>query len=97
MATFEEGVKRVDPRQQVGRLSQLWIEFGKWHERLGQLAAARAVFQRAVQAHFARVDELAQCWCDWVELELRHGYALLGIKIKKIIKKYAKSEFIYFF
>ena len=65
----------MHPRHQVGRLSQIWIQFGKlYDEKLKHLDDARNTFKRAIQVDFARVEELAQVWCEWVEMELRHGY-----------------------
>ncbi|KAI3420993.1 hypothetical protein GPALN_014620 [Globodera pallida] len=81
IATFEEAVATVDPKQQVGRLGQLWIEFAKLYEKFGKLPEARKVFEKAVQANFCRVDELAQVWCEYAELELRHSNYPLAVAV----------------
>uniref|UniRef100_A0A183CDC4 Pre-mRNA-splicing factor SYF1 n=1 Tax=Globodera pallida TaxID=36090 RepID=A0A183CDC4_GLOPA len=81
IATFEEAVATVDPKQQVGRLGQLWIEFAKLYEKFGKLPQARKVFEKAVQANFCRVDEVAQVWCEYAELELRHSNYPLAVAV----------------
>jgi pre-mRNA-splicing factor SYF1 len=50
----------------------LWISFAKLYEKFGQLENAREIFEKAVQVNLAKVDELAQVWCDYAEMELRH-------------------------
>lgn len=37
------------------------------------LAAARQVFERAVAVPYRRIDDLAEVWISWAEMELRHG------------------------
>lgn len=72
IATYTEAVQTVDPQLAVGKLHTLWLEFGKFYEKNGQLDDARLVLERAVLVPFARVDELAAVWCEWAEMEIRH-------------------------
>ncbi|KAI1715467.1 pre-mRNA-splicing factor syf1 [Ditylenchus destructor] len=73
--TFKEAVKTIDPKQQVGKLSTVWIAYAKQNEKHGQLNEARKVFEMAVQVNYVKVDELATVWCEYAEFELRHsGY-----------------------
>ena len=44
------------------------------HNVLGDLAQARAVFDRAVEVPFRNVDDLASVWCEYAEMEIRNGY-----------------------
>lgn len=76
----------MQPKLQVGRLSNLWVAFAKFYEEGGQLddvsgfpsknnypfAQARSVFEKALQAPYSKVDELAMVWCEFAELEIRH-------------------------
>ena len=39
----------------------------------GDLASARKIFEKAVTIPFRRVDDLAEIWCEWAEMELRHS------------------------
>ena len=70
--TFTEAVQTVDFQQAIGKPQQLWIEFAKLYEGHGQLDEARRVFDRAVQQPFRRVDDLADVWCAYAEMEIRN-------------------------
>eukprot|EP00004_Rigifila_ramosa_P016307 TRINITY_DN3858_c0_g1_i1.p1 TRINITY_DN3858_c0_g1~~TRINITY_DN3858_c0_g1_i1.p1 ORF type:complete len:849 (-),score=230.83 TRINITY_DN3858_c0_g1_i1:69-2333(-) len=70
--TYVAAVKSVDPMQATGKVQSLWANFAKFYENGGDLAHARAVFQRAVQSRFKTVDDLAAVWCEWAEMEIRH-------------------------
>lgn len=69
--TLTEAVKTVDPHQAVGKVSALWARFAKLYEEHGDLGNARVVFEKAIQADFKSVDDLASVWCEWAEMELR--------------------------
>ena len=72
IATYTEAVQTVDPKQAVGKLRNLWIDFAKFYEKNGQLDDARIIFEKAVCVAFMKVDDLASVWCEFVEMELRH-------------------------
>ncbi|XP_062128009.1 pre-mRNA-splicing factor syf1 homolog [Drosophila sulfurigaster albostrigata] len=69
--TYTEAVQTVQPKQAVGQLHTLWVEFAKFYETNGQLEDARVVFERATQVEFVKVEHLAAVWCEWAEFELR--------------------------
>lgn len=73
LETFEEAVRTIDPKNQTGSFADLWIAVAKLVEKEKDLEKARQVFERAVLAPFAKVDELARVWCEYVEYQLRHG------------------------
>lgn len=72
ISTFTEAVQTVDPKQAVGKLQNLWINFAKFYESNKQLADARIIFEKATHVAFMKVDDLAAVWCEWAEMELRH-------------------------
>lgn len=39
----------------------------------GDLESARKIFEKAITIPFRRVDDLAEIWCEWAEMELRHS------------------------
>ncbi len=39
----------------------------------GDLESARRIFEKAVTVPFRRVDDLAEVWCEWAEMELRRS------------------------
>ena len=81
--TFSEALQTVDPRQASGKYNQLWIEFAKYYEANDQLTEARFVFERAVKANYKHVEELADVWCEFVELELRHNQATRALALMR--------------
>ncbi len=70
--TFMEAVKTIDPKQANGRLSGLWIAFASFYETSNDLPSARTVYERATKVNYRSVDELANVWCGWGEMEMRH-------------------------
>eukprot|EP00200_Dunaliella_tertiolecta_P010820 CAMPEP_0202386768 /NCGR_PEP_ID=MMETSP1127-20130417/68372_1 /ASSEMBLY_ACC=CAM_ASM_000462 /TAXON_ID=3047 /ORGANISM="Dunaliella tertiolecta, Strain CCMP1320" /LENGTH=927 /DNA_ID=CAMNT_0048987473 /DNA_START=101 /DNA_END=2884 /DNA_ORIENTATION=- len=70
--TYTEAVKTVDIDQALGKPHSLWCAFAKFYEHHGDVANARVIFEKAVQVPFKYVDDLAQVWCEWAEMELRH-------------------------
>merc|ERR1719158_1600724 len=70
--TLTEAVQTVDPKQAVGKLRQLWINFAKFYETNKQIEDARIIFNKATLVPFLKVDDLAAVWCEFVEMELRH-------------------------
>ena len=77
MATqaLEEGCKAVDAGKAVnGFPSSLWIGLAKLHEDNKALEDARGVFARVCTERvysFKHTEDLADCYCAWVEMELR--------------------------
>lgn len=72
ISTFLKAVHAVDAKQAIGKLSNLWIEFAKFYEINGQASDARVVFEKGVEASFVKVDDLANIWCEYAEMELRN-------------------------
>ncbi|GAB4814261.1 hypothetical protein N2152v2_001307 [Parachlorella kessleri] len=70
--TYTEAVKTVDPEKAIGKPHTLWVAFAKLYERHQDLPNARIIFEKAVQAPYKYVDDLATVWCEWCEMELRH-------------------------
>ncbi|CAD5228216.1 unnamed protein product [Bursaphelenchus okinawaensis] len=68
--TFEKAVKTIDPKLQTGSLSDLWIHYAELLGKLEKFQDAKKIYERAVVVPFAKVDELAQVWCKYIEFEL---------------------------
>eukprot|EP00520_Triparma_pacifica_P006002 CAMPEP_0118639492 /NCGR_PEP_ID=MMETSP0785-20121206/4250_1 /TAXON_ID=91992 /ORGANISM="Bolidomonas pacifica, Strain CCMP 1866" /LENGTH=857 /DNA_ID=CAMNT_0006530819 /DNA_START=9 /DNA_END=2579 /DNA_ORIENTATION=- len=72
---LEDGVKTVDARKSVnGFPSDIWIGLAKLYEDSGDLEGARRTYGRVCTARefdFSDLDDLAKCYCSWVEMELR--------------------------
>eukprot|EP00002_Diphylleia_rotans_P037296 TRINITY_DN8318_c0_g1_i1.p1 TRINITY_DN8318_c0_g1~~TRINITY_DN8318_c0_g1_i1.p1 ORF type:complete len:850 (-),score=180.78 TRINITY_DN8318_c0_g1_i1:173-2722(-) len=72
VGVYVQAVKTVDPEKAVGKANLLWIKFAKHYEDHDDLANARVVFDKAAEARYKTVDDLAQVWCEYAEMELRH-------------------------
>lgn len=72
IAAYTEGVQTVDPKQAVGKLNELWVNFAKFYEAAGQLDDSRIIFEKGTQVPYLKVDDLSHVWCQWAEMELRH-------------------------
>ena len=70
--TFMEAVQTVEPKQAVGKIQNLWIEFAKFYEKHDQLDDARVVFEKAVVVSYVKVEDLSHVWCEYAEMEIRH-------------------------
>ena len=55
----------------VGKLHSLWCSFSRFYEDNGQREEARLVMKKGVQVGYKRVEDLANLWCEWAEMELR--------------------------
>jgi len=60
-----------DPKLAVGKLHALWVDFAKFYEKNQQIKDARIIFEKATHVAYLKVDDLANVWCEWVEMELR--------------------------
>lgn len=93
--TFTEALKTIEPDKAVGRLSHVWVEFAKYYETAEQLDDARAILNRATTVHYKSVDELADVWCQWAEMEIRVGKTENAINIiRKSVQR--KRNLAYF-
>ena len=81
--TFTKAVETVNDRQAIGKLASLWIQFARFYENHQQTEEAREIFEQAVQADYAKVDDLASVWCEYAEMELRYGRPNLALEVMK--------------
>lgn len=79
--TYTEAVQTVDPKQAVGKVHTLWVAFAKFYEENGQVPEARVIFNKGTKAAFRTVDELANVWCEWGEMEIRHENYTEALKV----------------
>lgn len=70
--TFQEAISKIEVDKVTGgRLSQLWKEMAWLYVRFERVADAREVFQQAVKQRFDKVDDLADIYCAWAEMEIK--------------------------
>jgi pre-mRNA-splicing factor SYF1 len=70
--TYSEAVGTILPKKATGKFHLLWTNFAHFYEENDDLENARKIFDRAVNVPFKKVDDLAEVWCQWSEMELRH-------------------------
>lgn len=85
VATYKQALDTINPRKATANLHQLYIHFAHFYEVGGSagrdapdsverdVATARQIFERAVKVPYKRVDDLAEVWCSWAEMEVRNG------------------------
>ncbi|WFD34574.1 pre-mRNA-splicing factor syf1 [Malassezia cuniculi] len=76
--TYSKAIETINARKATPGLHQLYLKFAQFYENGGSagkpdVASARTVFEKAVKAPFRKVDDLAEVWCSWAEMEIRLG------------------------
>lgn len=79
--TYTEAVQTVQPKLAVGKLYTLWVEFAKFYEKNDQIEDARVVFEKGTEVPYVKVDDLANVWCQWAEMEIRQENYLTALKL----------------
>lgn len=87
--TYLKAIETINPKKATSNFNQLFVNFAKWYEEVGlsvqadgaspDLENARKVFERAVNVNFKRVDDLAEIWIEWAEMEVRNESVHLPI------------------
>lgn len=77
--TYTKALETIAPKKATANLHRLYINFAKFYEEGGttgqsepDLDSARKILEKATKVNFKLVEELAEVWCEWAELELRH-------------------------
>jgi len=95
--TYTKALETINPRKATANLHRLYINFAKFYEEGGtagqaepDLASARKILEKGTKVNFKAVEDLAEIWCEWAELEVRHQYVfycliLLLIEIEVVV------------
>lgn len=77
--TYTKAIETINPRKATTNFHRLYSNFARFYEEGGtaheaepDLDSARKIFEKATKVNFRTVDDLAEIWCEWAELELRH-------------------------
>ena len=77
--TYTRALSTIAPRKATANFHRLYIAFAKFYEEGGttgeaeaDLASARKVLEKATKVNFKNVEDLAEIWCEWAEMEVRH-------------------------
>lgn len=77
-ATYTKSLETVNPRKATPNFYRLYVNFAKFYEEGGttggaefDTASARKIFEKATKVPFKTVEDLAEIWCEWSEMEIR--------------------------
>jgi pre-mRNA-splicing factor SYF1 len=77
--TYTKALETINPRRATANLHRLYVNFAKYYEEGGasgqgepDLDSARKILEKATKINFKAVEDLAEVWCEWSELELRN-------------------------
>jgi len=79
--TYADAVAAVNPKKAVGQFHSLWVGYAKFYEKYGDMKQARTIMEKAVRVPFKSVQELAEMWVEWAELELGNDNFGEAVKI----------------
>lgn len=68
--TYTKAIETINPAK-ANNFAQLWISYAKFFENHGNLQNARIIFDKATKVPYRTVNELADIWIEWAEMELR--------------------------
>ncbi|KAJ7632210.1 hypothetical protein FB45DRAFT_911819 [Roridomyces roridus] len=78
-ATYTKALETIIPRKATANLHRLYVNFAKFYEEGGtagqaepDLDSARKIFEKGTKVNFKAVEDLAEVWCEWSEMEIRH-------------------------
>lgn len=77
--TYTNALSTISPRKATPNFHRLFINFAKFYEEGGttgeaenDLSSARKILEKGTKTNFKTVEDLAEVWCEWAEMELRH-------------------------
>ncbi|EPY53628.1 complexed with Cdc5 protein Cwf3 [Schizosaccharomyces cryophilus OY26] len=69
---YAECLRKVNPKLAIGSFGSFFSNFAKFYEDIGDVEQARVIFEKATNVPYNSVNELAQVWINWAEMELRY-------------------------
>lgn len=69
--TYNKAFETINPKKALGRLNDLYVDFSKLYEEGGEPEKARKILEKATKVNFKHVNDLAEVWINWAEMELR--------------------------
>ncbi|KAF5386776.1 hypothetical protein D9615_001669 [Tricholomella constricta] len=77
--TYTKALETINPRKATANLHRLYVNFAKFYEEGGttgqaeqDLDSARKILEKGTKVNFKLVEDLAEVWCEWSEMEIRH-------------------------
>lgn len=86
IATYKKAIETVNPRKATANHHHLYINFARFYEEGGSeseadLESARAVLEKGTTIPFKKVEDLAEIWCEWAEMEIRNDNYNAALRI----------------
>jgi pre-mRNA-splicing factor SYF1 len=79
--TYTKALETVNPKKATANFFRLYVNFAKFYEEGGvarqaepDLPSARKILEKATKVNFKTVEDLAEIWCEWAEMEIRAEY-----------------------
>ena len=75
--TYTKALETIQPRKATANFHRLYIGFARFYEggvsgaAESDLDSARKILEKATKVNFKNVEDLAEIWCEWSEMELR--------------------------
>ena len=95
--TYTEAIKTINPKKAQGRFGHLWTGFAKFYEEGGDLKTAREIMEKATRVGYKSVNELADVWIDYAEMEIRADNMDKALEIMAVATKSARISNIDYF
>ncbi|KAL5490220.1 SYF1 [Sanghuangporus weigelae] len=77
--TYTNALSTINSKKATANFHRLFINFAKFYEEGGttgeaekDLDSARKILEKATKVNFKTVEDLAEVWCEWAEMEMRH-------------------------
>jgi pre-mRNA-splicing factor SYF1 len=87
--TYTKGLETINSRKATANFHRLYINFAKFYEEGGtaghaeqDLDSARKILEKGTKVNFKAVEDLAEVWCEWAEMELRQEYVPMNVSMR---------------
>lgn len=95
--TYTKAIKTINPKLATGKYQLLWRNFSRFYERHGDLDSARKIMEKATKVVYRSVNELAELFCEWAEMELRNDAFDRAVLIMKNATQCPKRSTVDYF
>ncbi|ODQ63751.1 hypothetical protein NADFUDRAFT_53404 [Nadsonia fulvescens var. elongata DSM 6958] len=95
---YTDAIATISPKKVTsGKFYQIWVNYAKlYEEKSNGLTTARVIFNKAINVNYKSVNELAEIYIEWAEMELRNeniDQALTLLKLCTTGPKVSKIDY----
>lgn len=95
--TYTKAIQTINPKKATGKYQLLWRNFAAFYEEHGDLDSARKIMEKATKVAYRSVNELAELYCEWSEMELRNDAFDRAVLIMKNATQCPKKSTVSYF